>query len=172
MNGKRSFAFMTYFSSPSAFNEKINQWFNGLIALPLLAVSFAYLEISTGRFDGLIADSFYLDISIIVTAIIAIVLLTRRYRKQIGYIPVEKTLGEKVMDYFLFSKTYYLLMFLLGMITTICIFVFGSTSFAGLYAFQLFVLSLHRPTLLSVANKLNLKGDIRGNFLKKDIFDN
>lgn len=163
---------MIHFETPQAFYEKINQWFNGLIALPLLGVSFAYLEIYNRGFEGLVKNSWYVDLIIIVIVLIPVLVITRRYRRQIGYISFDKPLEKRVLDYFQFSKTYYLLMFLLGMLTTICIFVFGSTSFAGLYAFQLFVLSLHRPTLLSVANKLNLKGDERSNFLKKDIFEN
>lgn len=163
---------MTDFKTPKTFFEKINQWFNGLIALPLLAVSYAYLEIFSGRFNGLVNTGLHADLTVITIVVIAVVIITAKYRKQIGYIPIEMTIKERVGVYFEFSKRYYLLMFLLGMITTICIFVFGSTSFAGLYAFQLFVLSIHRPTLLSVANKLNLKGDVRSNFLKRDIFEN
>ncbi|MCB0497405.1 MAG: hypothetical protein KDC79_14785 [Cyclobacteriaceae bacterium] len=163
---------MINFSTPSAFLEKINQWFNGLIALPILAVSYGYLEIHSGRFNGIVMINLYQEFVLIIPILFAAVVYTRRYRKQVGRIFLDKPLNERVKEYFRFSKSYYLIMFLLGMLTTICIFVFGSTSFAGLYAFQLFILSIHRPTLLSVANKLNLKGDIRSDFLKKNIFTN
>lgn len=158
-------------NTPKAFLEQINLWFNGLIALPLLATGVGYLEIKKGRIEGLIGTNEYVAASIILVLLVVVVYKTARYRKQIGYIPIELTLKERVFDYFSISKNYYIFMFIITLLTVLNLYVTANLFFAGLYAFELFLLSLHRPSLISVADKLNLKGNVRSNFLKKDIFE-
>lgn len=156
--------------TPKTFLEKINLWFNGLIALPLLAAGLGYLEVKSGRIIGLLSNSVYVDATIIVLLLVIVLLQTTTYRKKIGHIPVELDVEERVLVYFSISKNYYIFMFGISMVTVIGLYITANLFFAGLYAFELFMLSLHRPSLVSVADKLNLKGEVRSDFLKENSF--
>ena len=159
------------FATPKDFLEIINKWFNGLIALPLLAVSYGYLEIHNGQIEPMIASGFYLNISIIVLIIIGVVVFSLKHKQNIRKISSENALRVRLFDFFMISKNYYIIILIFSLVTTILLYATANSSFAGLYAFQLFALSIHKPSMLSVANKLNLKGDERTNFLIKDLLN-
>lgn len=75
------------FNSPESFIEKLNNWFNGLIALPLLAVGYGYLEIFTGGLQGLFNMDIYVTSAIILILGIFAIVVTRNYKKGIKNIP-------------------------------------------------------------------------------------
>lgn len=154
------------FNSPEAFIEKLNNWFNGLIALPLLAVGYGYLEIYTGGLQGVIDIDIYFTAFIICALLIYGVVVTRNYKNQIKNIKVDDTLLSKLQIYFTVSKSFYTKIFIVSLLTVLGLYITGSTAYAGFYAFLLFLLSIYRPSLLSVATKLGMKGEERKEFVK------
>ena len=159
------------FATPKDFLEVINKWFNGLIALPLLAVSYGYLEIHSGRIEPILVSSLYLNMAIIVLVMISVILVSLKYRKSIGRINKVDALKVRLVDYFFKSKSYYVSILISSLLTAILLFVTANSFYAGLYAFQLFALSIHKPSMLAVANRLNLKGEERANFLTKELLN-
>jgi len=159
------------FATPKDFLEVINKWFNGLIALPLLAVSYGYLEIHSGRIEPILVSSLYLNMAIIVLVMISVILVSLKYRKSIGRINKVDALKVRLVDYFFKSKSYYVSILISSLLTAILLFVTANSFYAGLYAFQLFALSIHKPSMLAVANRLNLKGEERTNFLTKELLN-
>ncbi len=154
------------FNSPETFIEKLNNWFNGLIALPLLAVGFGYLELFSGGITGLIEIDIYITAAIITVLIIYAVVVTRDFKKQIKMISKDESLLAKLENYFVLSKQFYIKIFVISMVAVIGLYVVGSISYAGFYAFLLFLLSIYRPSLLTVATKLGMKKEERKEFIK------
>lgn len=158
------------FTSPENFLDQLNQWFNGFIALPLLAVAYGYLEIFSGGLEGLFVVHNYLSAFIISVCLIYAVIATRAYKIAIRNIATEEPLKERLIIYFVISKLFFIKIFVVSMVSVLGLYLTGSIAFAGFYAFLLFLLSIYRPGLLNVANKLGLKGDERADFLKKNSF--
>lgn len=154
------------FSSPEIFLEKLNNWFNGLIALPLLAIGYGYLEIFSGGLTGLFVMDSYIIVAIITLLLGYAVFITRSYKKVISSISANDPLALRIETYFIVSKIFYVKIFVVSMIAVVGLYITGSVAYAGFYAFLLFLLSIFRPSLLTVANKLGLKGEERTAFLK------
>lgn len=154
------------FSTSESFLEKINQWFNGLIALPLLAVAYGYLEIFSGGLNGLFSVNIYITVAVIILLLGYSVLTTLRYKKLINSISADDSLAFRLEIYFDVSKLFYLKIFVVSMITVVGLYITGSIAYAGFYAFLLFLLSIYRPSLLTVATKLGMKGEERKAFIK------
>jgi len=154
------------FNSPESFLEKLNNWFNGLIAIPLLAIGYGYLEIFSGGINGFIVVNIYLSIVIISMLVIYSIITTRNYKKSIGLIPKEGAMLERLSIYFTASKQFYIKIFIVSLIAVLGLYITGSITYAGFYAFLLFLLSIYRPSLLTVATKLGMKGEERKAFIK------
>lgn len=154
------------FSSPELFLEKLNNWFNGLIALPLLAIGYGYLEIFSGGLIGLFVMDIYITIAIITLLLVYAILITRAYKKNISDISTDDPLAMRIETYFMVSKFFYMKIFVVSMIAVVGLYITGSVTYAGFYAFLLFLLSIYRPSLLTIANKLRLKGEERAAFIK------
>ena len=154
------------FNSPESFLEKLNKWFNGLIALPLLAVGYGYLELYSGGIKGLIEIDIYITAAIITVLIVYAIIVTRNYKKEIKLISKDVTLLAKLESYFVLSKQFYIKIFVISMVAVLGLYVAGSIAYAGFYAFLLFLLSIYRPSLLTVAAKLGMKKEERKEFIK------
>lgn len=154
------------FNSPESFIEKLNSWFNGLIAMPLLAVGYGYLEIFTGGLQGLFNMDIYVTSAIILILGIFAIVVTRNYKKGIKDIPVEDDILSRLTAYYIVSKSYYIKIFIISLIAVLGLYLSGSIAYAGFYAFLLFLLSIYRPSLLTVATKLGMKGKERIKFIK------
>ncbi len=154
------------FNSPESFLEKLNNWFNGLIALPLLAVGFGYLELFSGGIKGLIKINIYITVVVITVLIIYAVAVTWHYKKQIKKIASDDALLVRLESYFILSKQFYIKIFAVSMVAVLGLYVTGSVAYAGFYAFLLFLLSIYRPSLFTVATKLGMKKEERKAFIK------
>jgi hypothetical protein len=154
------------FNTPEEFLDSLNKWFNGLIALPLLAVAYGYLEIFSGGLTGVFIIDIYATGVIIFLLLAYAVFITRSYKILISNISKDDLLAERLLDYFEVSKSFFLKIFVVSIISVSGLYITGSVAFAGFYAFLLFLLSIYRPSLLTVANKLGLKGDEKNAFLK------
>ncbi len=160
------------FSSPQEFIDKLNNWFNGLISIPLLAVAYGYLEIFSGGLQGIYSFNDYLIGGIIVVLLSYSVFSTRAYKKTLTTFSKEDLLSSRIDSYFNVSKQFYLQIFSVSLLAVIGLYLSGSIAFAGFYAFLLFLLSIYRPSLLTVANKLGLLGHQRDLFLKENTISN
>jgi len=158
------------FASPEEFLDRLNQWFNGLIALPLLLVAYGYLEIFSGGITAMVEVSRYVVIFLVTTSLAYAILVTRLYKNQIKAIDKALALRLRLVSYYSISKAFFIRIFVVSLISVVGLYVTGSVAFAGFYAFLLFLLSIYRPGLLNVANKLGLKGDERNIFLTKSSF--
>ncbi len=156
------------FSSPQEFLDKLNNWFNGLISIPLLAVAYGYLEIFSGGLQGVYAFNDYVTGGIIIVLLSYSVFSTRSYKKEIASFSKNDLLTTRIESYFVASKQFYFKIFSVSLLAVVGIYLSGSIAFAGFYAFLLFLLSIYRPSLLTVANKLNLSGQERDLFLKEN----
>ena len=160
------------FTTAGELNDKLNQLFNGLIAIPLLLVAYGYLEIYSGGYTGVISlKSNSLLIGIIVVIVLVTAYLMRRYRQQLKLIGQDLKLEDRAVDYFLISRQYYLYCFLLAIIETALLYIFGDVAFAGAYALNLFVLSVNRPGIGTMANYLSLEGKTRKDFINRVEFN-
>ncbi|MCF6351919.1 MAG: hypothetical protein L3J06_02810 [Cyclobacteriaceae bacterium] len=158
------------FTSPEEFLDRLNQWFNSLIALPLLLVAYGYLEIFSGGITAMVEVSRYVVIFLVTTSLAYAILVTRLYKNEIKAIDKALALRLRLVSYYSISKVFFIRIFVVSLISVVGLYVTGSVAFAGFYAFLLFLLSIYRPALLNVANKLALKGEERTNFLKKNSF--
>lgn len=159
------------FQSSADFIDNLNKFFNGFIALPLLMVGFGYLEIYSGNFSGfMILDSWYYSLPLIAMVVGVMIYFSRTFMAQIRKIDASLIIVDKVDLYFKTAKKFYLQVFFLSMFTTGLLFLFGEKSFAGAYAFILFMLSVNRPNLASIASQLQLTGDDRRDFIEKTPF--
>ncbi len=158
------------YGSPNDFLNHINKWFNGLIALPLLLGAWGYLEVYSGKISAILVLPDIMNYAILVLIVITTLVFIWLYKKKIGQELGVGTLENKLELYFAFSKTFYVQMFAVSALSVAFLFLNADTAFAGVYAFQLFTLSVFRPSLLSVANKLGLKGQERTRFLTKNSF--
>lgn len=154
------------FNTPESFLEGINKWFNGLIAPPLLAVAYGYLEIFSGGIEGMVIVSNYITATVIIILLIYAVYSTLGYKKLLTSISVDGSLKSKLTEFYITSKQFYIKIFVISMLSVVGLYITGSVAYAGFYAFLLFLLSIYRPSLLTVANKLGLKGEERTEFIK------
>lgn len=158
------------FISPEDFLDKLNQWFNGFIALPLLAVAYGYLEIFSGGLAALVVVADVFTYLVIGLGLAYSIMATRFYKTQIKNINGIETITLRLASYFAISKSFFLKIFVVSLFSVLGLYITGDVAFAGFYAFLLFLLSIYRPGLLNVANKLGLKGEERREFLKKSNF--
>ena len=159
------------FQSSQDFIDKLNNLFNGLIALPLLLIAFGYLEIYSGDFNGYVTlNSWYFSLVFVIVIVGLMVYLFRSFKTEVKKIDTSLSIMDRVVFYYNTAKRFYLRVFFLSLFTTGLLFLFGEKSYAGAYAFILFILSVNRPNLGSIASQLGLKGDDRQTFINKSLF--
>lgn len=161
---------MTFLSS-GEFIDKLNKLFNGFIAMPLLLVAYGYLEIYSGSYTGVIInESLYITGFLILVIVVSMLLISRNFKSKVSTINSSNSISSKIEAYFEIARRYYLVVFALSVFTTILLFVFGEKSYAGAYAFILFVLSVYRPGLRTIATQLGIKGQDKKDFVDKVLF--
>ena len=156
------------FNSSADFIDKLNKIFNGFIALPLLLVAFGYLEIFSGRYTGyMVLTSWLYGIPLILIILSVMIYFSRSFKIQIRNINSALTLADKVQLYYVIARKYYIQVFGLSLFAVVLLFLFGEKSFAGAYAFILFMLSVNRPGVNSITSQLKLDGEEKSYFLDK-----
>lgn len=156
------------FHSSGEFIDKLNKLFNAFIALPLLLVGFGYLEIYSGSYAGLTTFSSPYLTGIVILALVGSMLgLSRNFKVNVNRISSDQSIKERVEVYFIAAKQFYVRVFGLSALATLLLYIFGETVYAVAYAFILFVLSVYRPSLATIASQLGLKGQDRKDFLEK-----
>ncbi len=159
------------FIDSQAFVNKLNNLFNGLIALPLLVVGFGYLEISTGSWSALMEPSNAIVIGMITALGVLITFVSLQFKKESRKFTVFDDIQAKMAAYFSLASFYYWSAFALSIISAALLFLFAHLAFAVIYAYMLFWMSVFRPTLRSLADLFDLKDEERLKFLNKEPFD-
>lgn len=156
------------FTSSGTFIIKLNNLFNGLIALPLLLVGYGYLEIKGGFWEALIepTNAMVIGMSLGISGLITY--LSLRFKKEVRGLTTFDTLSAKMDGYYTLASFYYWSVFGLSVITTSMLYLFGHLAFALDYAFIIFWLSVIRPTLRSIADIFDLKDEEKRLFIEKE----
>jgi len=156
------------FSTSKEFINKLNNLFNGLIALPLLAVGFGYLEIKSGSWEALMP----LDNAILFSTNIGLgllmVYLSLRFKKESRGLTVYDNIQDKMDGYYRLASFYYWSVFGLSVMSAVLLYLFAHPSYAVLYAFILFWMSIFRPTLKNIADLFGLQDEEKMKFMNKE----
>jgi len=158
------------FPNSQVFINKLNNLFNGLIAVPLLLVAFGYLEIRYGTWTALIAPSNAIVIGMSIGLTVMIIYLSLKFKKESRNLTVYDDIQDKLSGYYSLASFYYWSVFAISLITTSLLFLFAHVAFVIVYAILLFWMSIFRPTLRSLADLLGLKDDEKRKFLNKEPF--
>ena len=159
------------FSSSQVFINRLNNLFNGLIALPLLLVGFGYLEISNGDWAGVMQTDNAILISTIIGMAALVSYLSLRFKKESRNLTVFDEIQVKMEAYFRLASFYYWSVFALSISATALLFFFAHVAYAVLYAFILFWMSVFRPTVRSLTDLFALEGEEKRKFLNKEPLD-
>jgi hypothetical protein len=159
------------FSSSLAFVNKLNNLFNGLIAIPLLLVAFGYLEISNGDWEGVMQATNPILISTIIGIATLVSYISIRFKKESRNLTVFDDLQVKMEAYYRLASFYYWSVFALSITTTALLFFFAHVAYAVVYAFILFWMSVFRPTVTSIADLFALEDEEKRKFLNKEPLD-
>lgn len=159
------------FTDSQAFVNKLNNLFNGLIALPLLIVGFGYLEISTGSWSALMEPSNAIVIGLVVVLGVLITYVSLQFKKESRKLTVYNDIQAKMVAYFSLASFYYWSAFALSITAAALLYLFAHLAFAVIYAYMLFWMSVYRPTLRSLADLFDLKDEEKFKFLNKEPFD-
>ena len=159
------------FKDSLAFLNKLNNLFNGLIALPLLIVGFGYLEISNGSWSALIEPTNAIIISMVLALGALVTYISLQFKKESRKLTVFDNIQAKMAAYFSLASFYYWSVFALTIIAAALLFLFAHLAFAVIYAYMLFWMSVFRPTLRSLADLFDLKDEEKLKFLNKEPFE-
>jgi hypothetical protein len=159
------------FTDSSDFINKLNNIFNGLIAVPLLIVGFGYLEIDGGSWQGLLTQNNSIIIGMVVALGILVTFISLKFKKESRKLVVFDDVKVQMTAYYGLAKFYYFSVFALSLMAAALLFIFAHLAFAVVYAFMLFWLSVFRPTLRSLATLFDLKDEQKTKFLNKEPLD-
>lgn len=159
------------YKSSQEFLRKVSNLFNLLIAFPLVLVGFGYLEIKSGSWTALMASSNSLVMSMVIGLAVIATYLSVRFRKESRKLGGLPTVHDKMDAYFILASFYYWASFGINMVSAVMLFVVADLAFAVVFAYILFWLSIVRPSLTSLADLFNLKGEERRRFLNKEPFN-
>jgi hypothetical protein len=159
------------FTESQGFLIKLNNLFNGLIALPLLIIGFGYLEISSGSRSALMEPSNAIIIGMVLALGVLVTYVSLQFKKESRNLTVFNDIQEKMAAYFSLARFYYWSVFALSIISAALLFLFAHLAFAVLYAYMLFWMSVFRPTLRSLADLFDLKDEEKVNFLNNEPLD-
>ena len=151
--------------------QTFNNYFHGIIAIPLLAFSFLYLEFDQGNLEPLIGGrSYYWESGIMFLISAAyIIYMFKKVKISIAEIGTGK-LEERLVIYSKTLTRFYVMVTLPGAIAVILMYVTGEMSFSLIYLLELFLLSIRRPAITSIVRDLKLTGEEKEIVLKRKDF--
>jgi len=158
------------YKSSQDFLRRLSNLFNGLIAFPLLVVGFGYLEISSGSWTALMESTSAIVVSMVSGLVIITTYISLRFKRESRKLIVFRTIHDKMDAYFSLASFYYWSAFGLAIITCVMLFLLADVSFAVVYAYILFWMSIFRPTLRSLADLFDLKDEEKRAFINKELF--
>ena len=159
------------FSNSQALINKLNNLFNGLIALPLLLVGFGYLEISNRSLEGVMPVDNAILISTIIGMGALVTYLSLRFKKESRNLTVFDDIQVKMEAYYRLASFYYWSVFAISISATALLFFFAHVAYAVLYGFILFWMSVFRPTIRGISDLFALKDEEKRKFMNKEPLD-
>jgi len=140
--------------------QKLNNYFHGIIALPLLAFSFLYLEFDSGKLSPPFGErTYYFESGILfIVSIVWVLYLFRKVKQSIAAIDGHN-LSEKLHAYSKVLIRFYLLVTFPGAIAVLLMYLTGELSFSLIYLLELFLLSIKRPHIAGITKDLRLEGE-------------
>ena len=156
------------FKDSHTFLNKLNNLFNGLIAIPLLLVGFGYLEISNGSWSAILEPSNAIIVSMVLALGGLVTYISLRFKKETRKLTVFDDIQVKMTAYYGLASFYYWSIFALSIIAAALLFLFAHLAFSVVYAFMLFWMSVFRPTLRSLADLFGLQDDEKIKFLNNE----
>lgn len=162
------------FKNPEEFHNKLAFIFHALLALPLAAFIYLFLEIKNNNLSPAIeegSNATFLISILFVGAVLVAALGYYQYKQKKKKAAQENTLPKKLSAYLNYSIVFYAfvegasILMVLGLyLTTSSVFIVG-------YMFILLLLSLNRPTPQKYVSDLGLKGNERDIILHKKSFE-
>ncbi len=152
-----------------SFFQRLNNIFHGIIAGPLVAFSFLYLEYDNGKltppFGG---RDYWVESGVLfVVTLIYLVWIFKYWKGKLKLIDRQQSLSAKLKLYSKKQVQFYILVTLPGAIAVVLMYLTGELSFSLIYLLELFLLSLRRPTEKLIISDLDLEGEEKEIVLKK-----
>ncbi|MBL3655643.1 hypothetical protein [Fulvivirga sediminis] len=160
------------FKSPEHFHNKTGFIFHVVLALPLTAFAFLFLEIkNNGRGAVLQGDTVNDVIQILFPLVTAVIFIFgyRKFKKSSRNIKGD-TLPEKLSSYFDVTMKFYIILGITSVILVLGLYLTALPIFILSYVFLLFFMSLQRPTPQKYVKDLPLRKDEREVILHKGSF--
>ncbi len=153
----------------TAYFQKLNNIFHGIIAGPLVAFSFLYLEYDSGKLTPPFGGRDYYTVSgvLFFLTLAYLLWLFRFWKNKQKLINRQLPLATKLKAYSRKQIQFYLLVTLPGALAVVLMYLTGELSFSLVYLLELFLLSLRRPTEKLIIKDLDLQGEEREIVLKK-----
>ena len=147
--------------------NRFNNQFHGIIALPLLAFSFLYLEFDRGGLQPVFQSGpCYVEVGLMFAATLAFVLYLFRGLSS-NLAELEGDLVSKLDQYFLIVRRFYVMMTLPGALAVVFMYLTGELGFSLVYLLELFLLSIKRPSVHNIVKDLRLVDEEKEIVLKK-----
>jgi hypothetical protein len=159
------------FTDSQAFLHKLNNLFNGLIAMPLLVVGFGYLEINNGSWSAIMTPTNAIIVGMVLALGVLVTYISLQFKKESRKLAVYDDIQSKMAAYYSLARFYYWAAFALSIIAAALLFLFAHLAFAVIYAYMLFWMSVFRPTLRSLADLFDLHDAEKLRFLNKEPFE-
>jgi len=141
---------------------KFNNLFHVLVALPLLAFVYLYLENQVGRVQPLISNTdailvlhYILPLIIIVESGIAFIIT----KKSLSVFPNNDLLMKKLNVYFRISLIKYAILEGATIVSVVGYYLTLSKVYLGFYVVLLMIFSINRPTVYRISRDLKLEGE-------------
>lgn len=161
------------FKSPEDFHNKLAFIFHALLALPLAAFIYLFLEIKNNEFQPQLEggkDANVLIAALFVAGVLDAAFGYYLYKQKKKKAADEATLQEKLAVYFKDSIIFYAFIESASIIMILGLYLTTSSVFIVGYMFILLLLSLNRPTPQKYVGDLKLKKNERDIILHKQPF--
>lgn len=160
--------------SVKPFLDKINLIFNSILALPLVAFGWMYLEAKAGRFstnlDTMNANLINFIVPFVVLSIIGFSFY--RFKRKVAGISDDLPLSVKLESYLKIALVTYAGLELALVLSVVGYYFTLSNTMVVMFVIVLVFFSLNKPTPMRIANNLNLKDRDRDVMMNKNVEEN
>jgi len=160
----------------NSYFNKLNLIFHAIVAFPLAAFVYLYLEIDKNGRKGTIEGTELAQNLIYVLPTIAIVLAGLAFLFYARRLPVVRTIEDfqtKLESYSQLLIQKYIWLEFSAVIAVAGVYLTAEVIYMAIYLFNLLFLSLHRPTVYRIAKDLKLKGQEKDIVVhKKELSEN
>jgi len=155
--------------SVKPFYDKLNLVFNAILALPLLAFVWLYLESNAGRLLPILDNSAAETLNFIIPIIVFGVIFASFYLFRIRISKIDRSidLEPKLNAYFVVCVVMYAMLESALVISLIGYYLTLANVFIGMFVIVLVFFSLHKPTPYRIVKNLQLEGEERDQMMQK-----